>query len=109
MWFIHGGRTCFKTAIQNNKRAQAFGGAKIIASLWPDANMKQAAKPLPRGLLWFCGERCMALSIVLAVGDTVADQLIPLIKERIARFKVGPGTEADVELGPLTPSSIWIR
>lgn len=91
----------YKTAIQNNKRAQAFGGAKNHSIVMPDANMKQAAEAIALAAYGSCGERCMAISVVLAIGDEVADQLIPLLKERIARFKVGPGTEEDVELGPL--------
>lgn len=90
----------YKTAIANNKRAQAFGGAKNHCIVMPDANMKQAAEAITLAAYGSCGERCMAISVVLAVGDT-ADQLIPLIKERLTRFKVGPGTEEGVELGPL--------
>lgn len=91
----------YKTAIGNNKRAQAFGGAKNHCIVMPDANIKQAAEAITLAAYGSCGERCMAISVVLAVGDQVADQLIPLIKERLTRFKVGPGTEEGVELGPL--------
>ncbi len=95
------GEYVYKTAIGQNKRAQAFGGAKNHCIVMPDANIKQAAEAITLSAYGSCGERCMAISVVLAVGDIVADQLIPLIKERLARFKVGPGTEDDVELGPL--------
>lgn len=91
----------YKTAIQQNKRGQAFGGAKNHCIVMPDANIKQAAEAITLAAYGSCGERCMAISVVLAVGDTTADQLIPLIKERLTRFKVGPGTEEGVELGPL--------
>jgi malonate-semialdehyde dehydrogenase (acetylating)/methylmalonate-semialdehyde dehydrogenase len=91
----------YKTAINNNKRAQAFGGAKNHSIVMPDANLKQAAEAITLSAYGSCGERCMAISVVVAVGDTVADQLVPLIKERLTRFKVGPGTEEGVELGPL--------
>lgn len=91
----------YKTAIQQNKRAQAFGGAKNHCIVMPDANMKQAAEAITLAAFGSCGERCMAISMVVAVGDTVADQLIPLIKARMANFKVGPGTEDNVELGPM--------
>ena len=91
----------YKTSIANNKRAQAFGGAKNHSIVMPDADMKQAAEAISLAAFGSCGERCMAISVVIAVGDTVADKLVALIKERIARFKVGPGTEEGVELGPL--------
>lgn len=91
----------YKTAIQHNKRAQAFGGAKNHCIVMPDANMKQAAEAITLAAFGSCGERCMAISVVLAVGDTVADQLIPLIKTRMSSFKTGVGTESGVELGPM--------
>jgi malonate-semialdehyde dehydrogenase (acetylating)/methylmalonate-semialdehyde dehydrogenase len=91
----------YKTAISHHKRAQAFGGAKNHSIVMPDANIKQAAEAITLAAYGSCGERCMAISVVVAVGDTVADQLIPLIEERLRRFKVGPGTDDSVELGPL--------
>lgn len=91
----------YKTAINHNKRAQAFGGAKNHSIVMPDANLKQAAEAITLSAYGSCGERCMAISAVVAIGDEVADQLIPLISERLTRFKVGPGTDEGIELGPL--------
>jgi len=91
----------YKTGIANNKRAQAFGGAKNHAIIMPDADIKQAAEAITLAAYGSCGERCMAISVAVAVGDEVADKIVPLIKERLGRFKVGPGMEENVELGPL--------
>lgn len=91
----------YKTGIANNKRAQAFGGAKNHSIIMPDADIKQAAEAITLAAYGSCGERCMAISVAVTVGDEVADKLIPLIKERLTRFKVGPGMEENVELGPL--------
>lgn len=91
----------YKTGIANNKRAQAFGGAKNHSIIMPDADLKQAAEAITLAAYGSCGERCMAISVAVTVGDEVADKLIPLITERLGRFKVGPGMEDDVELGPL--------
>lgn len=91
----------YKTAINNNKRAQAFGGAKNHSIVMPDADIKQAAEAIATAAFGSCGERCMAISVAVAVGDEVADQLIPYFEERMSRFKVGPGMEDNVELGPL--------
>jgi malonate-semialdehyde dehydrogenase (acetylating)/methylmalonate-semialdehyde dehydrogenase len=91
----------YKTSIANNKRAQAFGGAKNHSIIMPDADIKQAAEAITLAAYGSCGERCMAISVAIAIGDEVADALVPLIEERLKRFKVGPGTEDDVELGPL--------
>ena len=91
----------YKTSINHNKRAQAFGGAKNHSIIMPDADLKQAAEAITLAAYGSCGERCMAISVAVAVGDEVADKLVPLITERLHRFKVGPGMEENVELGPL--------
>lgn len=91
----------YKTGIANNKRAQAFGGAKNHCIVMPDADLKYAAEAITLAAYGSCGERCMALSVAITIGDEVADKLIPMIKERLNRFKVGPGMEDNVELGPL--------
>src|ERR1019366_5809356 len=85
---------------RNGKRVQALGGAKNQMLVLPDADIPMAADAAVSAAYGAAGERCMAISVVLAVGD-VADPLIAAIRERIARIKVGPGSEPSSEMGPL--------
>lgn len=89
------------TAIAHHKRAQAFGGAKNHCIVMPDANLDQAAEALVTAAYDCAGERCMAISVILAVGDEVADKLIAKMKPLITNLKIGPGTEPNVQMGPL--------
>jgi malonate-semialdehyde dehydrogenase (acetylating)/methylmalonate-semialdehyde dehydrogenase len=82
------------------KRVQALGGAKNHMIVMPDADLDQAVDALMGAGFGSAGERCMAISVVVAVG-AVADPLVSAIRERIARIKVGPGMEAGNEMGPL--------
>ncbi len=88
------------TASAAGKRVQALGGAKNHMMVMPDADLDQATDALMGAAFGSAGERCMAISVALAVGD-VADKLIPRLKDKMARLKVGPGTDADSEMGPL--------
>jgi malonate-semialdehyde dehydrogenase (acetylating)/methylmalonate-semialdehyde dehydrogenase len=88
------------TASQNGKRVQALGGAKNHMMVMPDADLEQATDALMGAAFGSAGERCMAVSVALAVGK-VGDALIPRLKEKMARLKVGPGTDPDAEMGPL--------
>lgn len=90
----------YETATRNGKRVQALGGAKNHMLVLPDADIAMAADAAVSAAYGAAGERCMAISVVLAVGD-VADPLIAAIQERIARIKVGPGSEPGSEMGPL--------
>ena len=90
----------YETATRNGKRVQALGGAKNHMVVLPDAELAMAADAAVSAAYGAAGERCMAISVVVAVGD-VADPLIAAIRERIARIKVGPGSEAGIEMGPL--------
>ena len=83
------------------KRVQALGGAKNHMMVLPDADIGQAADGAVSAGYGSAGERCMAISVVVAVGD-VGDRLIPAIKERVAGLAIGPGlsTEA-MDMGPL--------
>jgi malonate-semialdehyde dehydrogenase (acetylating)/methylmalonate-semialdehyde dehydrogenase len=90
----------YETATRNGKRVQALGGAKNHMVVLPDAELAMAADAAVSAAYGAAGERCMAISVVVAVGD-VADPLIDAIRERIARIKVGPGSEPGVEMGPL--------
>lgn len=94
-------------ASSHHKRVQAFGGAKNHAVVMPDADMDQAADALVAAAYGSAGERCMAISVIVAVGDKVADNLIEKLKPRIKKFKIGPGMEVDNDMGPLVSEAHW--
>src|SRR5207248_5472127 len=93
-------RYIYETGTRNGKRVQALGGAKNHMIVLPDADIDMAADAAVSAAYGSAGERCMAVSVVVAVGD-VADPLIEAIKERLPKIKVGPGLEPGVEMGPL--------
>ena len=84
----------------NGKRVQALGGAKNHMLVLPDADVAMAADAAVSAAYGSAGERCMAISVAVAVGD-VADPLVAAIRERMAKIKVGPGTDDSNEMGPL--------
>jgi malonate-semialdehyde dehydrogenase (acetylating)/methylmalonate-semialdehyde dehydrogenase len=90
----------YETATKNGKRCQALGGAKNHMIVLPDADIDMAADAAVSAAYGSAGERCMAVSMVVAVGDA-ADPLIDAIKERIPKVKVGDGMDASSEMGPL--------
>jgi malonate-semialdehyde dehydrogenase (acetylating)/methylmalonate-semialdehyde dehydrogenase len=90
----------YETGTANGKRVQALGGAKNHMLVLPDADLDAAADAAVSAGYGSAGERCMAISVVLAV-DSIADALVAKIAERIPSIKVGPGTEPDAEMGPL--------
>jgi malonate-semialdehyde dehydrogenase (acetylating) / methylmalonate-semialdehyde dehydrogenase len=92
-------RAIYERGTAHGKRVQALGGAKNHMVVLPDADIGQAADAAVSAGYGSAGERCMAISAVVAVGD-VGDRLVPAIAERIAALRVGPGTE-DVDMGPL--------
>ena len=93
-------RYIYEGAAQNGKRVQALGGAKNHMVVLPDADMELAADAAVSAGYGSAGERCMAISVVVAVGEA-ADRLIPLVTERIDRLRVGPGANDQSEMGPL--------
>jgi malonate-semialdehyde dehydrogenase (acetylating)/methylmalonate-semialdehyde dehydrogenase len=97
-------RSIYETATHHGKRVQALGGARNHMLVLPDADIGMAADAAVSAGFGSAGERCMAISIVVAV-DTAADPLIAAIQERMARIKIGPGIEdgkdAGNEMGPL--------
>ena len=93
-------RHIYETGTRNGKRVQALGGAKNHMVVLPDADIGMAADAAVSAAYGSAGERCMAISVVVAVGD-VADPLVAAIKERLPKIKVGPGTDATAEMGPL--------
>jgi malonate-semialdehyde dehydrogenase (acetylating)/methylmalonate-semialdehyde dehydrogenase len=90
----------YETATAHGKRCQALGGAKNHMIVLPDADLDMAADAAVSAGYGSAGERCMAVSMVVAVGD-VADDLVAKIKDRIPKVKVGDGLEPDAEMGPL--------
>jgi malonate-semialdehyde dehydrogenase (acetylating) / methylmalonate-semialdehyde dehydrogenase len=83
------------------KRVQALGGAKNHMIVMPDADMDQAADALMGAGYGSAGERCMAISVAVPVGDKTADALIARLKPRVESLKIGPATDKDAEMGPL--------
>jgi malonate-semialdehyde dehydrogenase (acetylating)/methylmalonate-semialdehyde dehydrogenase len=90
----------YETATRNGKRCQALGGAKNHMIVLPDADLEMAADAAVSAGYGSAGERCMAVSMVVAVGG-VADDLVAAIKARIPNVKVGDGMQPDSEMGPL--------
>ena len=90
----------YSTGTANGKRVQALGGAKNHMIVLPDADINMAADASVSAGFGSAGERCMAISVVVAVGD-IADPLIEAISARIPALKVGPGTDPENEMGPL--------
>jgi malonate-semialdehyde dehydrogenase (acetylating)/methylmalonate-semialdehyde dehydrogenase len=93
-------RHIYQTGTSHGKRVQALGGAKNHMIVLPDADIEMAADAAVSAAYGSAGERCMAISVVVAVGG-VADPLVDAIEERLPKIKVGPGNEAGFEMGPL--------
>jgi malonate-semialdehyde dehydrogenase (acetylating)/methylmalonate-semialdehyde dehydrogenase len=93
-------RTIYETGTRIGKRVQALGGAKNHMMVLPDADIAMAADAAVSAAFGSAGERCMAISVVVAVGDA-ADPLIAAIKERMGRIKIGAGSDPGSEMGPL--------
>ncbi|MGA0979191.1 MAG: CoA-acylating methylmalonate-semialdehyde dehydrogenase [Candidatus Nanopelagicales bacterium] len=90
----------YSTGTANGKRVQALGGAKNHMVVLPDADIDMAADAAVSAGFGSAGERCMAISVVVAVGG-VGDKLVDAIAARMPKVKVGPGTDPDAEMGPL--------
>jgi malonate-semialdehyde dehydrogenase (acetylating)/methylmalonate-semialdehyde dehydrogenase len=93
-------RSIYETGTRNGKRVQALGGAKNHMLVLPDADLGMAADAAVSAAFGSAGERCMAVSVLVAVG-AIADPLIAAIRERMAKIKVGPGMDDGNEMGPL--------
>ncbi len=86
---------------KHGKRVQALGGAKNHAIVMPDADIPNAVNALMGAAYGSCGERCMAIPLVVAIGDDTADKVVEALKVEIAKMKVGPGTDDRNDMGPL--------
>ena len=93
-----------ETAARNGKRAQALGGAKNHMVVMPDADLDGAADALIGAGYGSAGERCMAISVAVAVGD-IADDLVERIRVRAAELRIGSGLEPDMDMGPLVTAA----
>ena len=91
----------YQTATSFGKRCQALGGAKNHMVVMPDADLEQATDALMGAGYGAAGERCMAVSVAVAIGDRVGDALIERLAPRVRQLKIGPGTDPEVEMGPL--------
>jgi malonate-semialdehyde dehydrogenase (acetylating)/methylmalonate-semialdehyde dehydrogenase len=91
----------YETAAKFGKRCQALGGAKNHMVVMPDADLDQAADALMGAAFGSAGERCMAISVAVPIGRKTADALVSRLEPRIRTLKIGPGADADAEMGPL--------
>jgi malonate-semialdehyde dehydrogenase (acetylating)/methylmalonate-semialdehyde dehydrogenase len=91
----------YRTGTAHGKRVQALGGAKNHAIVMPDADMDNAVSALMGAAYGSCGERCMAISVVVAVGEATGDTLVGRLKEQLAGLKVGDGRDNANDMGPL--------
>ncbi len=90
----------YETAAKNGKRAQALGGAKNHMVMMPDADIEQAVDALIGSAYGSAGERCMAISVAVLVGD-VADKIVPLLAARAKALKITNGMDPTAEMGPI--------
>lgn len=95
----------YETAAKNGKRAQCFGGAKNHAVIMPDADLDQVADALVGAAFGSAGERCMALSVAVPVGEETADRLVAKLRERIAELRIGTSFDEKADFGPLVTAA----
>jgi malonate-semialdehyde dehydrogenase (acetylating) / methylmalonate-semialdehyde dehydrogenase len=91
----------YREGTKHGKRVQALGGAKNHMIVMPDADLDQAADALAGAAYGSAGERCMAISVAVAVGSQTADKLIEKLKTRISGLSIGDGVKDEADLGPL--------
>lgn len=91
----------YATGTAHGKRVQALGGAKNHAVVMPDADLDNAVNAIMGAAYGSCGERCMAISVVVAVGDATADELVARLKPKVEALRIGNGAERGLDMGPL--------
>ena len=91
----------YHTGALHGKRVQSLGGAKNHMVVMPDADIEGAVNGLMGAAYGSAGERCMAISVVVAVGEEIAEKLKKALKEQISKLKIGPGSDPEAEMGPL--------
>lgn len=99
----------YETAAQHGKRAQCFGGAKNHALVMPDADLDEVADALLGAAYGSAGERCMAISVAVPVGEETADALVAKLTDRVAKLKIGRSDDETADFGPLVGSDALER
>jgi malonate-semialdehyde dehydrogenase (acetylating)/methylmalonate-semialdehyde dehydrogenase len=94
-------RSIFQTGTAAGKRVQALGGAKNHAVIMPDGDIDQAVAALMGAAYGSCGERCMAISVAVCVGDQVADNTVAKLADKVRGLRIGPGRDNSNDMGPL--------
>ena len=102
-------RYVYGTAAMNGKRAQCFGGAKNHMIIMPDADLDQAANALIGAGYGSAGERCMAISVAVPVGEETANRLIEKLTPKIEALRIGPYTDEKADLGPVVTKEAQAR
>lgn len=91
----------YSTGTKHGKRVQALGGAKNHAIVMPDADLDNAVNSMIGAAYGSCGERCMAISVAVTVGEETSNAVVSKLKEKAQAIKVGPGTDNSNDMGPL--------
>jgi malonate-semialdehyde dehydrogenase (acetylating)/methylmalonate-semialdehyde dehydrogenase len=99
----------YATAAANGKRAQCFGGAKNHAIVLPDADLDQVVDALIGAGYGSAGERCMAISVAVPVGESTADALVERLSDRVRKLRIGHSTDPGVDYGPLVGADALAR
>nr|WP_261566303.1 CoA-acylating methylmalonate-semialdehyde dehydrogenase [Frankia gtarii] len=99
----------YATAAAHGKRAQCFGGAKNHLVIMPDADLDQAVEALVGAGYGSAGERCMAISVAVPVGEATADALVERLAERVRALRIGPSFDEATEVGPLVSAAAVAR
>jgi malonate-semialdehyde dehydrogenase (acetylating)/methylmalonate-semialdehyde dehydrogenase len=99
----------YRTGTHSGKRVQALGGAKNHLVVMPDADLKQTVDALIGSAYGSAGERCMAISVAVAVGDDTADRLIEALKPRVESLRVGGYEDSAAEMGPVVTAAAKTR
>jgi malonate-semialdehyde dehydrogenase (acetylating)/methylmalonate-semialdehyde dehydrogenase len=97
----------YRAGTAAGKRVQALGGAKNHAVVMPDADLDNAVSALMGAAYGSCGERCMAIPVVVAVGEAAGDALAQRLTAALSKMKVGPGAVAGNDMGPLVTGAHW--
>jgi malonate-semialdehyde dehydrogenase (acetylating) / methylmalonate-semialdehyde dehydrogenase len=97
----HAASAIYQTAIAHGKRAHTFGGAKNHAIVMPDANIAQASEAIVQAAFGCAGERCMAISVAVVVGDDTATEFVRAVQTKTQQLRVGAGHRQQTDVGPL--------
>ena len=99
----------YKKGTDNGKRVQALGGAKNHAVIMPDANIDNAVNALMGAAYGSCGERCMAISVAVCVGEETGNQIVRSLEARVKALRIGPGEDTSNDMGPLITRDAYDR